>query len=125
MTKVGYGARGKVLIKYNGTIRELGDKIKSDLHVSDWDYDTDMFPPHDEFAIGEALGINIGIHKLNKNDNFNYVFSFLTSTTSNLDTFGKNHSLSDWMASYLQTLGYQVFSVSWEYDLWFIVMYQS
>lgn len=116
MIKTGYGAKAKVLIKYVGTLHDLGNKIRNDLLISDWHYDTDMFPPHNEFAMGEALGFEFWLNRIESEIDFNYLFSFSTSKT-NLDTFGKNHSLSDWMTSYFEALGYKVLSVPWEYDL--------
>ncbi len=96
------GAKGNVLIHYKGTLEELGAFLKNKLSLKDLDFETDMDPPHEIFAMGEALGFEYWLYNSNDQMGYNFRFSICTSNSEQEIFNTRMHDISQWLAKYLK-----------------------
>src|SRR6188768_3731200 len=83
-----YGANAAIRIQFDGSLEQLAGKIGKALMV-EFEIQTDMEPPHAEFASAEAMGLE----------------AWLTTEESLVEEFnGRMHDLSKWLARYVTTL---------------------
>lgn len=103
--KTVFGARAKVVIDYEGDLRELARYLGERLFQIEFYFDTDMDPPHDEFAMSEALGFSVWLYHLSENENFNFEFSFETNHALEEVMDDRMYDLSPWLLRFVRDIG--------------------
>jgi len=95
-----YGAYIKIQIDFNGSLKDLGVILSKNLDISEFHYDTDMFPPHGWFASCEAMGFEVEVRKVENKEK--YIFYASTMDSFKEIAQGKMYSLSEWFARYVE-----------------------
>ena len=54
--EVVFGARASIVIQFDGTLEALAAMLAEKFSLKSFEIDTDMYPPHQSFAMTEALG---------------------------------------------------------------------
>ena len=98
------GARANVFIRYENTFEELGFFLRDKLLLQNWDIETEMDSPHENFAMGETLGFEYWLYRSNEKIGYNFRFSICTSNCEQEIFNDRMHDISQWLAKYLREI---------------------
>lgn len=99
--QISFGVKACVLIKYSGTIHELGTLLQEKLQISEFYYDTDMDPPHEEYGMGGGMGMDCWLYRSENENLFEFSMSSTESTHHEMLN-GNMHDISLWLKSILE-----------------------
>ena len=100
MNKKIFGAKGKVYIKYDGELAELGKVLSMGLQIPEFRIKNDTAPPYSPTAMSEAFGFESWLNQTN-DEKWDYEFE-ISTMHSLLETGTENmHDLSEWLKRYV------------------------
>lgn len=99
-----YGAKASVLLSFNGSLEELGERLSKGLHIPEFWFKTDTSPPHNMVGMCEALGSEMWIKEFTGQNGFTYLFEYETSHCLTESFDGKMHDLSSWLERYINDI---------------------
>lgn len=100
------GAFCKVFIQYEGSLKDLGDKMEKELNIPEIRYETMDYDPYELVGYSETLGFEIEIKAIRSEKWPQYHYTFEAITT---DSFKEIYSdrmfdISLWMARYISLI---------------------
>lgn len=96
--------RATAYIKYDGGLKSLSEKLSKHLYLADFNFDTDIMPPHEMSGHCEALGCELWLKKSNSQE-YNFLFSFETEMAVEERDTEKFYDISPWLVSHLKRIG--------------------
>jgi hypothetical protein len=118
--KTSWGTKASILLKYSGDLRSLTELLGNKLEVPNFFIDTDMEPPHEEFAMGGTLGFTIWIYNSTLKPDLNYSLDIETSNCLHEIFDDRMHDISLWFAKYVSLMTDLDCCVSLDKDYFFI-----
>jgi hypothetical protein len=103
LSEEAYGANASIRIQFDGSLDQLAGKIGKALMV-EFEIQTDMEPPHAEFASAEAMGLEAWLRREEVEGPSCYLMTLTTEGSLGEEFNGRMHDLSKWLARYVATL---------------------
>lgn len=100
------GAFSKIFIQYEGSLKDLGDKMENELNIPEFRYENMDDEPYGLVGYSETLGFEIEIKAISSDKWSHYHYTFEAITT---DSFQEIYSdrmfdISLWMARYISLI---------------------
>lgn len=98
-----FGARAEVLIRFDGDIRALAEKLSGVL-ITTIDVEPAEYPPYEDIGMGETLGWDLWLEKAGS-ETGNFKLRLETESSVEEIWHGRMHDLSPWLARHLSIVG--------------------
>ncbi|TQV75825.1 hypothetical protein [Denitrobaculum tricleocarpae] len=100
-----FGTRAAVQIRYDGSLKKLTSKLSDELFHAAFHFETDMDPPHVEFAMCEALGFEMWLNHSERTSGYNYELRMETCHCDPEIMSDRMLDISPWLARYVREIG--------------------
>jgi hypothetical protein len=95
-----WGVRAEVNIQSELSISDLACEFRKRLEITDFEVETEMDPPHDEFAWGGVSGFTYWLHFNSKSGLFDLR---MESVTLSLEMYNPQfYDISSWFKTYVE-----------------------
>lgn len=99
-----FGARAEVYLKYDGELTALADNLSANLVHVPFDIETRESPPYDVVGSCEALGFELWLEQVDRDEPRKYRLRFETEHCVEESFNDQMHDLSLWLARYISSI---------------------
>ncbi len=93
-----FGARASIVIQFDGTLEALAAKLAKELDLKSFDIDTDLYPPHQPFAMAEVFGWYAWLEEGPAKSTKEYHLLLETAELLEESSHDQRYDLSPWFA---------------------------
>ncbi len=100
------GAFSKIFIQYEGSLKDLGDKMENKLSIPEIRYENMDYEPYESVGYSETLGFEIEIKAIRseKWPQYHYTFEAITTDSFKEISSDRMFDISIWMARYISLI---------------------